>query len=207
MNASDIGSKLVQYWGKKPLKKFKTFPYKSHHHIPSHTFHDDDDANATPQKRDHDDGGARPFPLFHFYALFSVLRAELLHRRCANARATTRRGKETRFASASASSVVWKRKRAGRKTTAQTTATGRRRCSTGGATAAASSAAAATGAAARRTETTSPEHERSGFSNPKQWKRRAETAAGTPTTTAKEENDRFGVRGSEERDETTAGCW
>lgn len=26
MNASDIGSKLVQYWGKKPLKKFKTFP-------------------------------------------------------------------------------------------------------------------------------------------------------------------------------------
>ena len=31
MNASDIGSKLVQYWGKKPLKKFKTFPYKSRH--------------------------------------------------------------------------------------------------------------------------------------------------------------------------------
>jgi len=166
MNASDIGSKLVQYWGKKPLKKFKTFPYKSHHHIPSHTFHDDDDANATPQKRDHDDGGARPFPLFHFYAalFISLLRAELLHRRCATR--ATRRGKETRFASASSSSVVWKRKRAGRKTTAQTTATGR--CSTGGATAA--SSAAATGAAARRTETTSPEQqERSGFSsNPKQ---------------------------------------
>ena len=161
--------------GKKPLKKFKTFPI-NRAIIPSRTFHDDDDdANATPQKRDHDDrpsslfddGGARPLHLSHFYALFiSLLRAELLHRRCANARAT-RRGKETRFASASSSSVVWKRKRAGRKTTAQTTATGRR-CSTGGATAA--SSAAATGAAARRTETTSPEqHERRGFSsNPKQ---------------------------------------
>ena len=148
------------------MKKFKTFPI-NRAIIPSRTFHDDDDANATPQKRD-DDGGARPFPLFHFYAalFISLLRAELLHRRCAIARAT-RRGKETRFASASSSSVVWKRKRAGRKTTAQTTATGRR-CSTGGATAASSSAA--TGAAARRTETTSPEqHERSGFfSNPKQ---------------------------------------
>ena len=34
MNASDIGSKLniklVQYWGKKPLKKFKTFPKSRH---------------------------------------------------------------------------------------------------------------------------------------------------------------------------------
>jgi len=160
--------------GKKPLKKFKTFPI-NRAIIPSRTFHDDDDdANATPQKRDHDDrpsslfddGGARPFPLFHFYAALFIrlFRAELLHRRCANARATSR-GKETRFASASSSSVVWKRKRAGRKTTAQTTATGR---SSTGATAASSSAA--TGAAARRTETTSPEqHERSGFfSNPKQ---------------------------------------
>jgi len=36
MNASDIGSKLVQYWGKKPLKKFKTFPYKSRHYTVAH---------------------------------------------------------------------------------------------------------------------------------------------------------------------------